>query len=229
MVNGLQNLATSLILVSCSDNTVTPEPSPFTIPTSGSTYTYLEYATDKLGNKVPDTEVTDVESVIASNISYSGKNGVWAISSTENNDTTYFCVDQNNDVLFKPSGGADIFGDDTWLRIPVTTGTAFSDSTASTQDFNGIPVELRTTMNITRIADEQVTVGSQSFKTTKVRLNINVKALAFGQVVNESNLESTLWYAPSLGHFLRMVQPATTLGGQDENGSYRSLQSYNLK
>jgi hypothetical protein len=111
----------------------------------------------------------------------------------------------------------------------VTTGTAFSDSTASTQDFNGIPVELRTTMNITRIADEQVTVGSQSFKTTKVRLNINVKALAFGQVVNESNLESTLWYAPSLGHFLRMVQPATTLGGQDENGSYRSLQSYNLK
>jgi hypothetical protein len=54
-----------------------------------------------------------------------------------------------------------------------------------------------------------------------------------GQVIGEMVVPITAWYAPSLGNFVRMEQPTIKLVGPDLDfdldGSYKLLQSYNLK
>jgi|GEM_PF-1527711 hypothetical protein len=229
--------AIATILVSCSNNTVTPESTTLKVPATGSSYTFLMYSTDTLDVKVPGSDGSVLATVVSSGITFLGKSGVWVIAaesiesdSTQYTDTTYFCVDQNNDVLF--NGEGSLTGD-LWLRLPVTSGTAFKDSTSSQDEIGGIQVEQRIVVTSSRIGQEQLTIGTTTIQTVKLSLNITAKSIALGQVIGEMALPSTVWYAPSLGNIVRMEQPSIKFGDPDLDinlfGQYKLLQSYNLK
>jgi hypothetical protein len=162
---------------------------------------------------------------------------VWVIASesiesdsTQYTDTTYFCVDQNNDVLFNGQGS---LSGDLWLRLPVTSGTAFKDSISSQEEIDGIQVEQRFVVTSSRIGQEQLTIGTTTIQTVKLSLNATVKSIALGQVLGEMAIPSTVWYAPSLGNIVRIEQPTIKFGDADLDinffGQYKLLQSYNLK
>lgn len=229
--------AIATILVSCSNSTVTPESTTLTIPATGSSYTFLMYSTDSLDVKIPGSDVTTLDTVVASGITFLGKSGVWVIASesidsdsTQYTDTTYFCVDQNNDVLFNGQGS---LSGDLWLRLPVTSGTAFKDSISSQDEIDGIQVEQRFVVTSSRIGQEQLTIGTTTIQTVKLSLNATIKSIALGQVIGEMAVPSTVWYAPSLGNIVRIEQPTIKLGDPDLDinffGQYKLLQSYNLK
>lgn len=230
--------ALATILVSCSNNTVTPEPSALNIPATGSTYTFQMYNTDSLDVKIPDSDITSRDNVVASGITFRGKSGVWVIASESVDrdslpytDTTYFCVDQNNDVLVY---GQDSSSGDLWMRLPVSSGIAFKDSTSSIDEIDGVQFEQRLVVAATRIGEDQVTIGTTTIKAVKISLNIRIKIVLLGQVVSEVALPSTVWYAPSLGNIVRMQQPplnSTDGSGLDLNlfGEYKILTSYTLK
>jgi hypothetical protein len=195
------------------------------------------YSTDTLDVKVPGSDGSVLATVVSSGITFLGKSGVWVIAaesiesdSTQYTDTTYFCVDQNNDVLF--NGEGSLTGD-LWLRLPVTSGTAFKDSTSSQDEIGGIQVEQRIVVTSSRIGQEQLTIGTTTIQTVKLSLNITAKSIALGQVIGEMALPSTVWYAPSLGNIVRMEQPSIKFGDPDLDinlfGQYKLLQSYNLK
>jgi len=195
------------------------------------------YSTDTLDVKVPGSDGSVLATVVSSGITFLGKSGVWVIAaesiesdSTEYTDTTYFCVDQNNDVLF--NGEGSLTGD-LWLRLPVTSGKAFKDSTSSQDEIGGIQVEQRIVVTSSRIGQEQLTIGTTTIQTVKLSLNITAKSIALGQVIGEMALPSTVWYAPSLGNIVRMEQPSIKFGDPDLDinlfGQYKLLQSYNLK
>lgn len=229
--------AIATILVSCSNNTVTPESTTVKVPATGSSYTFLMYSTDTLDVKVPGSDGSVLATVVSSGITFLGKSGVWVIAaesiesdSTQYTDTTYFCVDQNNDVLV--NGEGSLTGD-LWLRLPVTSGKAFKDSTSSQDEIGGIQVEQRIVVTSSRIGQEQLTIGTTTIQTVKLSLNITAKSIALGQVIGEMALPSTVWYAPSLGNIVRMEQPSIKFGDPDLDinlfGQYKLLQSYNLK
>jgi hypothetical protein len=229
--------AIATILVSCSNNTVTPESTTLKVPATGSSYTFLMYSTDTLDVKVPGSDGSVLATVVSSGITFLGKSGVWVIAaesiesdSTQYTDTTYFCVDQNNDVLF--NGEGSLTGD-LWLRLPVTSGKAFKDSTSSQDEIGGIQVEQRIVVTSSRIGQEQLTIGTTTIQTVKLSVNITAKSIALGQVIGEMALPSTVWYAPSLGNIVRMEQPSIKFGDPDLDinlfGQYKLLQSYNLK
>lgn len=229
--------AIATILVSCSNSTVTPESTTLKVPATGSSYTFLMYNTDSLDVKIPGSDVTTLDTVVASGITYLGKSGVWVIASesiesdsTQYTDTTYFCVDQNNDVLFNGQGS---LSGDLWLRLPVTSGTAFKDSISSQDEIDGIQVEQRFVVTSSRIGQEQLTIGTTTIQTVKLSLNATVKSIALGQVLGEMAIPSTVWYAPSLGNIVRIEQPTIKFGDADLDinffGQYKLLQSYNLK
>jgi len=229
--------AIATILVSCSNSTVTPESTTLKVPATGSSYTFLMYNTDSLDVKIPGSDVSTLDTVVASGITYLGKSGVWVIASesiesdsTQYTDTTYFCVDQNNDVLFNGQGS---LSGDLWLRLPVTSGTAFKDSISSQEEIDGIQVEQRFVVTSSRIGQEQLTIGTTTIQTVKLSLNATVKSIALGQVLGEMAIPSTVWYAPSLGNIVRIEQPTIKFGDADLDinffGQYKLLQSYNLK
>jgi len=229
--------AIATILVSCSNSTVTPESTTLKVPATGSSYTFLMYNTDSLDVKIPGSDVSTLDTVVASGITYLGKSGVWVIASesiesdsTQYTDTTYFCVDQNNDVLFNGQGS---LSGDLWLRLPVTSGTAFKDSISSQDEIDGIQVEQRFVVTSSRIGQEQLTIGTTTIQTVKLSLNATVKSIALGQVLGEMAIPSTVWYAPSLGNIVRIEQPTIKFGDADLDinffGQYKLLQSYNLK
>jgi hypothetical protein len=195
------------------------------------------YNTDSLDVKIPGSDVSTLDTVVASGITYLGKSGVWVIASesiesdsTQYTDTTYFCVDQNNDVLFNGQGS---LSGDLWLRLPVTSGTAFKDSISSQDEIDGIQVEQRFVVTSSRIGQEQLTIGTTTIQTVKLSLNATVKSIALGQVLGEMAIPSTVWYAPSLGNIVRIEQPTIKFGDADLDinffGQYKLLQSYNLK
>jgi hypothetical protein len=195
------------------------------------------YNTDSLDVKIPGSDVSTLDTVVASGITYLGKSGVWVIASesiesdsTQYTDTTYFCVDQNNDVLFNGQGS---LSGDLWLRLPVTSGTAFKDSISSQDEIDGIQVEQRFVVTSSRIGQEQLTIGTATIQTVKLSLNATVKSIALGQVLGEMAIPSTVWYAPSLGNIVRIEQPTIKFGDPDLDinlfGQYKLLQSYNLK
>jgi hypothetical protein len=195
------------------------------------------YNTDSLDVKIPGSDVSTLDTVVASGITYLGKSGVWVIASesiesdsTQYTDTTYFCVDQNNDVLFNGQGS---LSGDLWLRLPVTSGTAFKDSISSQEEIDGIQVEQRFVVTSSRIGQEQLTIGTTTIQTVKLSLNATVKSIALGQVLGEMAIPSTVWYAPSLGNIVRIEQPTIKFGDADLDinffGQYKLLQSYNLK
>jgi hypothetical protein len=195
------------------------------------------YNTDSLDVKIPGSDVSTLDTVVASGITYLGKSGVWVIASesiesdsTQYTDTTYFCVDQNNDVLFNGQGS---LSGDLWLRLPVTSGTAFKDSISSQDEIDGIQVEQRFVVTSSRIGQEQLTIGTTTIQTVKLSLNATVKSIALGQVLGEMAIPSTVWYAPSLGNIVRIEQPTIKFGDPDLDinffGQYKLLQSYNLK
>jgi len=229
--------AIATILVSCSNSTVTPESTTLKVPATGSSYTFLMYNTDSLDVKIPGSDVSTLDTVVASGITYLGKSGVWVIASesiesdsTQYTDTTYFCVDQNNDVLFNGQGS---LSGDLWLRLPVTSGTAFKDSISSQDEIDGIQVEQRFVVTSSRIGQEQLTIGTTTIQTVKLSLNATIKSIALGQVIGEMAVPSTVWYAPSLGNIVRIEQPTIKFGDADLDinffGQYKLLQSYNLK
>lgn len=229
MKNLLLFLAAALVIASCSNTTdPTPEAPTMKVPGVGSTFTFDAYVTDDKDAKIPGTDSAFTESVVASNVSYEGKTGVWAVVG-ESSDTTFYCYDTNKDLLI--SGGATdgLLGDLKWLRLPITTGSTLTDTVVSTQDFNGFPVELVVVITRNRVGDDQATVGTESIKTVKLAMNINITIKALGQVVDQSAMTSTLWYAPSLGAMIRRVTPASTVGGEMQDGTVEMLKSYSLK
>jgi len=229
--------AIATILVSCSNNTVTPESTTLKVPATGSSYTFLMYNTDSLDVKIPGSDVSTLGTVVASGITFLGKSGVWVIASesidsnsTQYTDTTSFCVDKNNDVLMHGQGS---LSGDLWVRLPVTSGIVFKDSISSQDEVDGIQVEQRFVVTSSRIGQEQLTIGTTTIQTVKLSLNSTVKSIMLGQVIGEMVVPITAWYAPSLGNFVRMEQPTIKLVGPDLDfdldGSYTLLQSYNLK
>jgi len=229
--------AIATILVSCSNNTVTPESTTLKVPATGSSYTFLMYNTDSLDVKIPGSDVSTLGTVVASGITFLGKSGVWVIASesidsnsTQYTDTTSFCVDKNNDVLMHGQGS---LSGDLWVRLPVTSGIVFKDSISSQDEVDGIQVEQRFVVTSSRIGQEQLTIGTTTIQTVKLSLNSTVKSIMLGQVIGEMVVPITAWYAPSLGNFVRMEQPTIKLVGPDLDfdldGSYKLLQSYNLK
>ncbi len=230
MKNLLLFVAAALVIASCSNTTEpTPEAPSMKVPGVGSTFTFDAYDTDDKDAKIPGTDSAFTESVVASNVSYEGKTGVWAVVG-ETSDTTFYCYDTNKDLLIGGGAAADeLLGDLKWLRLPITTGSALTDTVMSTQDFNGIPVELVVVITRNRVGDDQATVGTESIKTVKLTMNINITIKALGQVVDQSATSSTLWYAPSLGAMIRRVTSANTRDGEVEPGTVEMLKSYSLK
>lgn len=222
--------ALALVIASCSNpSEPTPETPTMKVPGTGSTYVFDTYGTDESGAKISGSDAEFTESVIASNISFGGRTGVWSVIGSASTDTTHYCLDANKDVLLNSGDLEGVLGGMKWLRYPVTTGTTQKDTAISTQNINGISIELVAIVTSSRVGEEQITVGSEAVKVVKLTSEFSVTAKAFGQVVNESTLTSTLWYAPSLGLMVRRVIPAQNVGGDLQEGTVEMLKSYSLK
>jgi len=223
-------LATSLLVISCTkDNTTTPEPAPLKTPGVGSTFSYAGYAIDITGSKIPDTDNQHTETVVASNISFQGKTGVWAIDNGSS-DTLMYCLDRNNDLLMYVDE-SDGMAFNNWVRLPISTGTTFTDSATSTEDYQGVPVQILTRFTSMLKGEESVTVGSESIRAVKILFTVSGRASIAGQTISDIELVTTLWYAPSLGNFIKAEQPATEIKakGEIQDGFTSTLKSYSLK
>lgn len=230
MKNLLLFVAAALVIASCSNTTEpTPEAPSMKVPGVGSTFTFDAYDTDDKDAKIPGTDSAFTESVVATNLSYEGKTGVWAVVG-ENSDTTFICYDANKDLLVYVGGGNDpIFGGFEWLRLPITTATAVTDTVEFTDNDGGFPFEIVAVITINRVGDDQVTVGNETIKTVKVAMTISATIKLAGQVVDQRVLTNSLWFAPSLGTMIRRVTPANTFDGEVEPGTVEMLKSYTLK
>lgn len=230
MKNLLLFVAAALVIASCSNTTEpTPEAPTMKVPGVGSTFTFDAYGTDDKDAKIPGTDSAFTESVVATNLSYEGKTGVWAVVG-ENSDTTFICYDANKDLLVYVGGGNEpIFSGFEWLRLPITTATAVTDTVEFTQNDGGFPFEIVAVITINRVGDDQVTVGNETIKTVKVAMTISATIKLAGQVVDQRVLTNSLWFAPSLGTMIRRVTPANTFDGEVEPGTVEMLKSYSLK
>lgn len=227
----LSLLACSFLVACSTDDTTSPESPSVKLPQAGSTFSYSGYELDVQGAKVSGTDYTFSEAVLATGLTHSGKSSVWSVTSTSPNqeDTTYYCLDSGKDLLVEV---ADLTGEEgatRWIRLPVTTGTAFTDSSVTTQEVSGFPLQLETVISAVKGAEEQVQVGSEAVATVRIQVNVRIKASLLGQVVQEGLLTQQMWFAPSLGTVIRRSAPSQQLGNETTKGFWEGLTGYTLK
>lgn len=221
-------------VVSCSSNDpVSPSEPSIKIPGKGSTFEIAGYQLDSLNAKIANTDFTAVQTVANIGQSFGDRTGVWSTILTDKTtgevlDTNYLCLDEKKDLLlWTPELGAD--GSSRWLRLPVSSGLVSADSVVSTEDFNGIPIQLAISVRAERTGDETIVVAGSSIATKKITLRFTVRISALGQVIDSATFNETQWFAPSLGMIIQRSTGAYSLAGQPSSGSYFKLTKYTLK
>lgn len=234
MKNALAFALICIVLSACSSSDpAAPVPTGVKVPGVGSTFEFSLYATGLDGKKIPGTDSTFVQTVIASGGAFGTKTGVWSIESKdavsgEPSDTVHLCLDDRQDVLmFFPDLSAD--GSPRWIRLPITTGVAFTDSTTTTETLNGLPLELKLKVTTERLADESIAVGTSSVAAKKVSLTVMLDIKSMGQSISAFEQKGIIWFAPSLGIFAQRSSDAVNFGGDVLNGEYVRLTKYTLK
>lgn len=224
----------AVVITACSSNDpVSPVPTGTKIPAVGSTYEFSTYRTGMDGRKISGSDSAFVQTVLASGIVFGGKTGVWSVESKdavsgEPSDTLYLCIDSKQDVLlFFPDLSVD--GAPKWIRLPITTGSAFADSTSATEDFNGIPVEFTLKVKTERGTDESIAVGASSVATKKINMTLSVRVSAMGNELEAFEQKAYLWFAPNLGVFAQSSSDAVDVGGDVQDGEFTKLTKYSLK
>lgn len=222
-----------ITLSACSsDNTVAPtEPTGPRIPAVGSTFTYEGSQLDAAGNKKPGTEFEALHSVIDSNLTILGKTGVWALRVTgpTGADTIYQCLDANKDILQYTEMG-DGAGPSVWVRFPITTTADSRDSLSETQDFNGFPLQITYLLNVKRLGEVTVVVGTESIKAVNMTLSLTIKGTILGQELVNATVSQTAQYAPSIGAFvLNSANEQTLTADNVIDGFVQKLKAYSLK
>lgn len=208
--------ALTLFIVSCSDP-VDPAPTPvtYTMPATGTTFSYTTYRTDAQGAKVPGSDGERSDAVIASNIVFDMESGVWAVAGA---DTTYYRVDKYNDVQMRTSAVNEPYFRSAWVRLPITTGTVtpvfFSDRTTN----NGVVLDIVKTLSAERIAEENVTINGASVRTFKIRVSYSVVVKENESIASDLRGYAYIWFAPSMGTFVRREVPAQSFLGTDVSG-----------
>ncbi|MBU3678446.1 MAG: hypothetical protein FGM32_02415 [Candidatus Kapabacteria bacterium] len=227
-------LVISLVLGACaSKDPVSPTPTGIKVPAVGSTFELDAYGTDPTGKKIPDSEYSLLQSVLASGAVFGGKSGVWSIESNdkvtgEPVDTSYMCLDSKQDVLlYFPDLSVD--GSPKWFRLPVTTGLVSIDSASQTEDINGIPLQFTLKVKAERSTDEPILVGTSSISTRKIVMTVSVTILAQGQVIETIEFKQHLWFAPTLGTFAQRSSDAYEAGCDVQDGEFVKLTKYTLK
>lgn len=224
----------AVVVAACSSNDpVSPAPTGPKVPGVGSTYEFSIYSTDINGKKITGSDSTYVQTVLASGIDFGGKTGVWSVESKdavsgEPSDTMYMCIDSKQDVLlYFPDLSVD--GAPKWIRLPITTGSAFADSTSTTEDFNGVPVEFTLKVKTERGMDESIAVGASSVATKKINMTISVRVSAMGNELEAFEQKANLWFASDLGVFAQSSSDAVDVGGDVQDGEFTKLTKYSLK
>lgn len=203
--------AAALFVVSCSDPVdPTPTPVTYTMPATGTTYTYATYLTDAQGAKVAGSDAERSESVIASNVIFDDQSGVWAIGGA---DTTYYFVDKYNDVHMRTNAVKDPYFSIAWARFPLTTGTATSVFNNQRSTDNGVVTQSTKTLSAERIAEESVTVRGAAVRTFKIRVNYSIVIKENESIASDLRGTAYVWFAPSLGTFVRREIPAQSFLG----------------
>lgn len=211
MKNLIAVLVTAFVLASCSDPVEpTPAPVTYTMPATGTTYTYATYLTDAQGAKVAGSDAERSESVIASNVIFDDQSGVWAIGGV---DTTYYFVDKYNDVQMRTNAVKDPYFSIAWARFPLTTGTATSVFNNQRSTDNGVVTQSTKTLSAERIAEESVTVRGAAVRTFKIRVNYSIVIKENESIASDLRGTAYVWFAPSLGTFVRREIPAQSFLG----------------
>ena len=215
--------ATALFLASCSDP-VEPTPTAPIVPGVGSTFSYATYNTNERGEKITGTDGQFVTTVVANNSTVSGNSGVWSIAGP-NTDTMCFNIDTYKDLGFRTNTVGETCFDTTWVRLAIETGVEGTVSTS--ESLNGV----RTVKSVTcqpggllsfTIAGK--TIVTHSFKITYsiVQTTNNVETSNVSRAV-------AVWYAPSLGTFVRRTTLPQTWLGKQISGQVEELTGFTLK
>lgn len=227
----LSLLACSFLVACSTDDATSPESPSVKLPQAGSTFSYSGYQLDLQGAKVDGTDYSFVETVLATGLTHSGKSAVWSVESTSPNqeDTTYYCLDSGKDLLVEIDDIAGEEGAKRWIRLPVTSGTTFTDSAVTTQEVSGFPLQLETVISAVKSGEESLSVGTESVTTMRIRVTVRIKASLLGQVVQEALLTQQMWFAPSIGAVIRRSAPTQQVGNETTTGFWEGLTSYTLK
>ena len=220
-------------LVSCkSSNPVSPG-SSFTQPKAGSSFTFDEYSTDTTtGLPIPGTRDTSVQTFVQTGMSYKGKINVSEVVSvtSSSRDTFYLNFESNGDISeYEPGLSANF----NWFTIPIgskTTSLLISEDT--TISFGGITEHTKSTVTISYVDDETMTVKGQSLSVTKLQLlAVSTQTVTPPGTTTTTTDISFAYFAPSLGYLTKSETPVSTdpTSGTKSQGRLSILFDYTEK
>ena len=220
-------------------------------PKSGSSFTYVNYAKDSLGELIPGSRRTSTRVISATGLTHMGKGDV--VRFLDGPDTVYLHYASNGDAAFlQPAisypgdnfptlpGLPSISVPARWVLFPFGSKTAItlpSYDTTITVDAGGFPVPVNVDAEgvTSFIGTEKLTVGTESIETQKGLLKVDISFSAFLVGTGTITTIDTVWFAPKLGMFIKDDGMTTgnlpeQFGGRQRfGGTYSELTSYSLK
>ncbi len=219
-------------LVSCNESPSDPTDSS---PKAGSTYTFAEYETDADGNVNPVSHMTTTDSLIATNISFFGSEGVHQVSSKS--EYAYFKAFQSgsfDDYQDSIVITDDIEVDPMWVHYDAAglLDTIFSTEVSS--EFNGFPGVMILTITTEGKGNSTYTTKSgKTLSTVEIEKNFTVVVAIDGVgAVSTTTVTTKLSYSPELQYIVReeVISSSDSPFSPIENGtSVRELTAYKLQ
>lgn len=220
-------LAVALFVLSCSDTT-SPDPTPvsYKVPGTGSTFTYDAYDLDEQGTKKPGSEKELVESVTATNAVVDNSTGVWIVQGA---DTTYFHIDQYNDVQMRTGGMNDAFFNSAWVRLPYSTGAPSSVFFNDRINNNGVVYEIGKAITAERLGIRSYPINGTTINAYDFKIVYAIVVKANESIESDTRAVRYVTFAPSLGTVIRRAMPAQEWFGTKRDGYVEEMRSYNVK
>ena len=223
----LLTLAAALFVSSCSDPSE-PDPTPvsYKVPGTGSTFTYDAYDLDEQGTKKPGSEKELVESVTATNAVVDNSTGVWIVQGA---DTTYFHIDQYNDVQMRSGGMNDAFFNSAWVRLPYSTGAPSSVFFNDRVNNNGVVYDIGKAITAERLGIKSYEINGTTINAYDFKIVYAIVVKANESIESDTRAVRYVTFAPSLGTVIRRATPAQEWFGTKRDGHVEEIRAYSLK
>jgi len=229
---------------SSSTSTNTPPANANVTPKTGSTYTYAMFK-DTAGTKVPGSDTTINASVTADSQTMLNQSNVYTV--IDGGDTTYLTYASNKDVMIyrQTTGLSGLFqslGDGVfhrWINLAITSktsGVKILNDTDVIVTVQGFAIPAKVTVETDFIADENVTVGTETMATNHCRITATAvsNTAIISPTVTYTN-QRDIYFAPKIGYAAKVTTkesiPAITLLGSTAKvtGTSKTLTAYSIK
>lgn len=223
----LLTLAVALLVSSCSDTT-SPDPTPvsYKVPGTGSSYVYNTYDVDDNDTKIPGSEKERMETVVATNTVVDNSTGVWVVQGA---DTTYYRIDQYNDVQMRTGGMNDAFFNTAWIRLPYSTNAPSSVFASEKITDNGAVREVGKSITAERLGIKSYQINGTTINAYDFKIVYAIVVKANESIESDIRAVRYVTFAPSLGTVIRRATPAQEWFGTKRDGHVEELVAYTLK